>query len=112
MVVVVVVLPFWYWLTWVVSDKGLLNVCSVLRSVNQCLAVVACRTTHLLEDFCEGVEPQFFYSCLWECVLASPTNRLAAINYVLSHFSRKKSLEDQIYFVGSNVNLLVITAHV
>jgi len=55
------------------------------------------------------VEPQFFYGCLWECVLASPANRLAAINYVLSHFNRKKSLEDQMYFIGPNVNLLVIT---
>jgi len=65
----------------------------------------------LLEDFCEGVESQFFYGCLWECVLASPTNRLSAINYVLAHFNRKKSLDDQIYFVGSNVNVLVITTN-
>jgi len=75
-------------------------------SANVC---ATCRTTDLLEDFCEGVEPQFFYGCLWECVLASSTNRLAAINYVLSHFNRKQSLEDQIYFIGSNVNLLVNT---
>ena len=73
---------------------------------------MVCRTTHLLEDFCEGVEAEFFYGCLWECVLASPINRLAAVNYVLSHFSRKKSLEDQIYFMGSNVNLLVIITQV
>ena len=58
------------------------------------------------------MESQFFYSCLWECILASPVNRLAAVNYILSHFNRKKSLEDQIYFIGSNVNLLVITVHV
>jgi len=66
----------------------------------------------LLEDFCDGVEPEFFYGSLWECVLASHANRLAAINYVLSHFNRKKSLEDQIHFLGSNVNLLVTTCPV
>jgi len=71
---------------------------------------VECRTTQLLEDFCEGVEMHYFYSCLWECVLASPPNRLSAVNYVLSHFSRKKSLEDQIYFIGCNIGQLVITS--
>jgi len=31
------VLPFWYWLTWVVPDKGPLNVC-----VRVCVCVCVC----------------------------------------------------------------------
>ena len=30
-------LPFWYWLTWVVLDKGPLNVCSCIRTLRHCL---------------------------------------------------------------------------
>ena len=71
---------------------------------------IVARTAHLLEDFCDGVEPAFFYGSLWECVLSSPSNRLAAINYVLGHFNRKQSLEDQIYIIGTNINVLVSIA--
>lgn len=66
------------------------------------------RTAHLMEDFCDGVEPAFFYGCLWECVLSSPSSRLAAINYVLAHFNRKQSLEDQLHLIGTNINILVM----
>ncbi|ELU14591.1 hypothetical protein CAPTEDRAFT_134195 [Capitella teleta] len=65
------------------------------------------RTVALLEEFCEAAEPTYFYACVWECVLSSSAVRLAAINYVLLHFSRKQSMEDQIHFMGSNVDLLV-----
>jgi len=65
------------------------------------------RTVQLLEEFCEAAEPSFFYGCLWECVLASAANRLAGINFVLSHFNRKQSMEDQLFFMGTNLDILV-----
>jgi len=40
-----IVITFWYWLTWVVPDKGLLNVCvcvCVRACVCACLCVSVC----------------------------------------------------------------------
>ncbi len=65
------------------------------------------RTDKLLGDFCEATEPTFFYGCLWECVLSFPAIRLAAINFVLDHFNRKHTMEDQLFFMGTNIDLLV-----
>ena len=65
------------------------------------------RTNLLLEGFCRGTDRTFFYTCLWECTLASTAVRLAAINFVLAHFNRKQSMEDQLYFIGTNIELMV-----
>ena len=65
------------------------------------------RTNKLLEEFCEAAEPTFFYGCLWECVLSFPAIRLAAITFVLEHFNRKRTMEDQLFFMGTNIDLLV-----
>ena len=65
------------------------------------------RTNKVLEEFCEATEPSFFYGCLWECVLSFPAIRLAAITFVLEHFNRKRTMEDQLFFMGTNIDLLV-----
>ena len=48
------VLPFWYWLTWVVPDKGPLNVC-----VCVCISVVGAMMTEAHEHLT---------SCTIDCV--------------------------------------------
>lgn len=65
------------------------------------------RTNVLLEKVCDGVQPNFFYGCLWECVLTNPSVRLPAILFVMAHFNKKQSMEDQLYIVGTNVDILV-----
>uniref|UniRef100_T1J3V3 Uncharacterized protein n=1 Tax=Strigamia maritima TaxID=126957 RepID=T1J3V3_STRMM len=65
------------------------------------------RTNGLLEKVCEGVKPDFFYGCMWECVLANPNVRLPAILFVTSHFNKKKSMEDQLHIIGTNVDILI-----
>jgi hypothetical protein len=60
-----------------------------------------------LEEFVEAAEPTFFYSCLWECTLACVSIRLPAFIFANSHFTKKKSMEDQIYFMGSNIDVLI-----
>lgn len=65
------------------------------------------RTNKVLEEFCEATEPSFFYGCLWECVLSFPAIRLAAITFVLAHFNRKRTMEDQLFFMGTSIDLLV-----
>ena len=76
-----------------------------------CISCVFFRTAHVLEEFRDAVDPTFFYGCLWECVLAGPSIRLAAFNFVLAHYNRKQSIEDQLYFIGTNIDLLVREIH-
>jgi len=52
------VLPFWYWLTWVVPDKGLLNVCV-------CVCVRAC-----------------VRACVWVAYFSTFTRLLNTTQYV------------------------------
>ncbi|XP_064627681.1 protein dopey-1-like isoform X4 [Lineus longissimus] len=65
------------------------------------------RTNTLLQEFCVSAQPTFFYGCLWECVLISPSVRLAAITFTLAHFNRKQSMEDQLHFIGTNIDTMV-----
>ncbi|CAH1968105.1 unnamed protein product [Acanthoscelides obtectus] len=65
------------------------------------------RTNQLLENVCEGVEPPYFYTCIWQCVANNSPVRLPAISYVLAHYSRKLSMEDQLYLMGNDIGLMV-----
>lgn len=65
------------------------------------------RTTSLLEKVCEGVGPPHFYGCLWDCLAANSGIRLPAISYVLSHFNKKLSMEDQLFIMGTNIDVMV-----
>lgn len=65
------------------------------------------RTNALLEKVCEGVGPTYFYGCLWECVSCNSAIRLPAISFVLSHFNKKLTMEDQIYLMGTDINIMV-----
>ncbi|KAK3097876.1 hypothetical protein FSP39_014063 [Pinctada imbricata] len=65
------------------------------------------RTTLLLDDFSESVEAEYFYTCLWECVMSCPSVRLPAISYLLAHYNKKQSMEDQLYMMGLNIDLMV-----
>lgn len=65
------------------------------------------RTNTLLENVCEGVEPTYFYTCIWQCVANNSPVRLPAISYVLSHYSRKLPMEDQLYLMGHDIGLMV-----
>ncbi|CAH0546183.1 unnamed protein product [Brassicogethes aeneus] len=65
------------------------------------------RTTNLLENVCEGVGPPYFYTCIWQCVANNSPVRLPAISYVLAHYSRKSSMEDQLHLMGQDVGLMV-----
>ncbi|XP_063772963.1 protein dopey-1 isoform X2 [Pseudophryne corroboree] len=65
------------------------------------------RTNTLLEKVASAVEQSAFYSALWGSLLTSPTVRLPGITYVLSHLNRKLSMEDQLYIIGSDIELMV-----
>ncbi|KRT83550.1 hypothetical protein AMK59_4549, partial [Oryctes borbonicus] len=61
----------------------------------------------LLENVCEGVGPTYFYTCIWQCIRSNSPVRLPAISYVLSHYSRKVTMEDQLYLMGNDVDVMV-----
>ncbi|XP_053397950.1 protein dopey-1-like isoform X3 [Mercenaria mercenaria] len=65
------------------------------------------RTNALLEDFAEGTELSYFYTCLWECIHSCPSVRLPATIYLLTHFNRKQTMEDQLHMIGLNINLMI-----
>lgn len=65
------------------------------------------RTNSLLEQVCDGVGKTYFYGCLWECVACNSAIRLPAISFVLLHINKKLSMEDQMYIMGTNVDVMV-----
>ncbi|CAI9619667.1 unnamed protein product, partial [Staurois parvus] len=65
------------------------------------------RTNTLLEKVASAVEQSAFYGALWGSLLTSPAVRLPGITYVLSHLNRKLSMEDQLYIIGSDIELMV-----
>ncbi|KAF2977060.1 hypothetical protein EK904_014203 [Melospiza melodia maxima] len=65
-----------------------------------------CRTNTLLEKVASAVDQSAFYSALWGSLLTSPAVRLPGITYVLSHLNRKLSMEDQLYIIGSDIELM------
>lgn len=71
------------------------------------LACFGCRTNTLLEKVASAVDQSAFYSALWGSLLTSPAVRLPGITYVLSHLNRKLSMEDQLYIIGSDIELMV-----
>lgn len=53
------------------------------------------------------MEQSAFYSALWGSILTSPAVRLPGVSFVLLHLNRKLSMEDQLYVMGSDIELMV-----
>ncbi|EAW48676.1 dopey family member 1, isoform CRA_c [Homo sapiens] len=66
------------------------------------------RTNMLLEKVAAAVDQSAFYSALWGSLLTSPAVRLPGITYVLAHLNRKLSMEDQLYIIGSDIELMAM----
>ncbi|GAB1600861.1 protein dopey-1-like isoform X3 [Argonauta hians] len=65
------------------------------------------RCDKLLVDFSQATGESYFYSCMWQCIYTFPAARLQAITFLLAHYNRKQSMEDQLYMMGLNIDLLV-----
>lgn len=64
-------------------------------------------TIKLLAAVCQGVSPEYFYAAIWRCIFNNPSVRLQGIFFVNTQFNKKKSLEDQLYVMGTNIETLV-----
>lgn len=71
------------------------------------LSLVRWRTNTLLEKVAAAVEQSAFYSALWGSILTSPAVRLPGVSFVLLHLNRKLSMEDQLYIMGNDIELMV-----
>lgn len=56
---------------------------------------------------CDGVGAEHFYACLWDCLASNSGIRLPAISFVLAHFNKKLSMEEQKYIMGTNTTIMV-----
>lgn len=65
------------------------------------------RIDQLLMKVCDGVEKSFFYGCLWKCIMSNPSIRLPAICFIISHFNKKLTMEDQLYIIGTDIDTMV-----
>lgn len=65
------------------------------------------RTNSLLEKVCDGVGAARFYTCLWDCLSCNSIIRLPAICFILAHFNRKLSMEDQLHIMGTDIDAMV-----
>lgn len=65
------------------------------------------RTDALLLNVCVAVEKSYFYGSLWKCILCNPNIRQAAVNFIISHYNRKLSMEDQLFFIGTDIDCMV-----
>lgn len=65
------------------------------------------RTSSLLTQVCQAVNPTHFYTVLWECVATNQPVRLPAITYLLEHFNKRMSMQEQIYVMGHNRDIMM-----
>uniref|UniRef100_A0A915Q5B7 Dopey N-terminal domain-containing protein n=1 Tax=Setaria digitata TaxID=48799 RepID=A0A915Q5B7_9BILA len=65
------------------------------------------RSFSLLDRVQESVGSEAYFACLWEAVLGSPSVRLPALMYVNAKFSRRKSMHDQEYIMGNNIDHMI-----
>ncbi|XP_022650868.1 protein dopey-1-like isoform X3 [Varroa jacobsoni] len=65
------------------------------------------RVNVLLVNVAKGVGMQYFYGCLWKCVLCNPAIRLPAVTFVVSKFDRNLSMEEQMEFLGTDRDCMV-----
>ncbi|KAG0716502.1 Protein dopey-1 [Chionoecetes opilio] len=65
------------------------------------------RTSQLLSRVAEGVGQAEFFGCLWDCVWGNSGVRLPGITHIMSCYNRKLSTEDQLYILGTNIDVMV-----
>ncbi|CAG9538470.1 unnamed protein product [Cercopithifilaria johnstoni] len=65
------------------------------------------RSFSLLDRVQESVGSEAYFACLWEAVLGSPSVRLPALMYVNAKFNRRKSMHDQEFIMGNNIDHMI-----
>ncbi|XP_069964516.1 protein DOP1 homolog [Bactrocera oleae] len=65
------------------------------------------RTNSLLTQVCTAVNPTHFYTVLWECMATNASIRLPAVTYLLEHFNKRLSMQEQVFIMGHNRDIMM-----
>nr|CAB3239497.1 protein dopey-1 [Phallusia mammillata] len=65
------------------------------------------RVDVILKKLCGNVGHLEFYSAIWRSILCSSSARLPAIQLVLRRFDKRRTTDDQLYIIGSDINVMV-----
>ncbi|XP_017468735.1 PREDICTED: protein dopey-1 homolog [Rhagoletis zephyria] len=65
------------------------------------------RTNSLLTQVCTAVNPTHFYTVLWECMATNASIRLPAVTYLLEHFNKRMSMQEQVFIMGHNRDIMM-----
>jgi hypothetical protein len=61
----------------------------------------------LLDNLANRIDEFYFYTCIWSAIRSVASVRYSAITFIMSHFDKRKNLEDQIYLMGLSVEIMV-----
>ncbi|UJR10286.1 hypothetical protein I4U23_014493 [Adineta vaga] len=65
------------------------------------------RVIRLLDNLANRIDEMYFYTCIWSAVHLVATVRYSAIAFIINHFDKRKTLEDQIYLTGLSTDTMV-----
>jgi hypothetical protein len=63
----------------------------------------------LLDNLANRMDKFYFYTCIWSAIHLVASARYSALTFILNHFDKRKSMEDQLYLMGSSVETMVKT---
>ncbi|CAF0958288.1 unnamed protein product [Adineta steineri] len=61
----------------------------------------------LLDNLSNRIDKFYFYTCIWSAIHLVAAARHSALTFTLNHFDKRKSMEDQLYLMGSSVETMV-----
>ncbi|CAF3354247.1 unnamed protein product [Rotaria sp. Silwood1] len=61
----------------------------------------------LLDNLSNRIDKFYFYTCIWSAIHLVASARHSALTFILNHFDKKKTMEDQLYLMGSSVETMV-----
>ncbi|CAF0944762.1 unnamed protein product [Adineta steineri] len=61
----------------------------------------------LLDSLSNRIDKFYFYTCIWSAIHLVAAARHSALTFTLNHFDKRKSMEDQLYLMGSSVETMV-----
>ena len=65
------------------------------------------RICALLDNLATRIDKFYFYTCIWSAIHLVAAARYPALTFILNHFDKRKTMEDQLYLMGSSVETMV-----
>lgn len=65
------------------------------------------RICALLDNLAQRIDKFYFYTCIWSAIHLVGSARYSALTFILNHFDKRRTMEDQLYLMGSSVETMV-----